>query len=194
MTDQVTKQTTTNEINNVMVGKPKVTGGVYTAPAGTTLPTDAQTALSDQYKALGYISEDGITLNTDRSSESIKAWGGDTVLTPTTGVEYSFGMTFIETTREEVLKTIYGSDHVEVNSGKFDVYATADELDEKIYIIETMDRQGEPIRYIIPRGKLTENGDLNLTDSDAVGYEVTITALPHNEDGYNGAAYRMTNK
>ena len=192
MTDTVTKKTT-NNINNVMVGKPKVTGGLYIAPAGTTLPEDASTALSETYKALGYISEDGIKLGTDRSSEPIKAWGGDTVLTPTTGVEYKFSFTLLETTREEVLKLVFGESHVKMTNEKFDVYATAEELEEHVFIIETMDRQGNPIRYIIPRGKLTENGDSTLTDSDAVGNEVTITALPHSDDGFNNAAYRMTN-
>ena len=34
-----------NSINNVVVGKPLVTGGISVAPLGTVLPTDATTAL-----------------------------------------------------------------------------------------------------------------------------------------------------
>lgn len=192
MTDTVTDKTT-NNINNVMVGKPKVTGGIYIAPAGTKLPEDATTALGELYKSLGYISEDGIKLSTDRSTETIKAWGGDVVLAPTTGVEYKFGFTLIEPTREEVLNLVYGKNHVEITNGKFDVYATSEELEEHVFIIETIDRNGNSIRTIIPRGKLTENGDSTFNNSDPLGNEVTITAMPHNDDGYNGAAYRMTN-
>jgi hypothetical protein len=186
---------TTNNVNNVTVGKPQITGGIYMAPSGTTLPTDASTALSDDYKSLGYVSEDGVKVSTDRSSETIKAWGGDTVATPTTGVTYSMQFTLIEYTSENVLQLVYGKEHVNVGTdGKFDAYATAEDLEEHVFVIETMDRKGDPLRMIIPNGKLTSNGETSLTDSEVAGYDVTITALPHSEDDYDGASYLVTNK
>lgn len=183
-----------NNTSNVMAGKPSVKGGIWYAPKGTTLPVDAKTALAATYKCLGYISEDGVTPSIERESETIKAWGGDTVLTPTTGVTYSFAFTLLEALNEEVLKLVYGDDNVTVSDDTFDVYATSDELPEHVFIIETMDSSGNAIRYIIPRGKITENGDTTLSDSEAVSYELTITAMPHNDDDFNGASFRYTNK
>lgn len=183
-----------NNLDNVMAGKPSVKGGIWWAPKGTALPTDASTALAAAYKCLGYVSEDGITPSIERESETIKAWGGDTVLTPTTGVTYTFQFALLEAINEEVLKLVYGDDHVTASSGEFDVYATSEELPEHVFVIETIDKDGNPIRYIIPRGKLTENGDSALTDSEAVSYDVTITAMPHHDDNYNGASFRFTNK
>ena len=62
--------------------KPKTTGAIWVAPVGSTLPTDATTALDAAFKCLGYASEDGVTNANSPDTDTVKAWGGDTVLTP----------------------------------------------------------------------------------------------------------------
>ena len=58
---------------NVSVGKPAVSGAIFRAPTGTTLPTDATTALASAYKAMGYVSDDGVTQSMTRETEQINA-------------------------------------------------------------------------------------------------------------------------
>ena len=37
-------------------------------------------------------------------------------------------------------------------------------------------------RVVIPDGKVSEVGDITYSDSDAIGYEITLSAMP-DEDG-----------
>ena len=53
-------------VSNVSTGKPKVAGAVFFADVGTTLPTDASSALAAGFADLGYVSENGVT-NTNTS-------------------------------------------------------------------------------------------------------------------------------
>lgn len=168
-----------SKVNNVSTGKPKVAGAVYRAVLGTTLPTNATSELADAYKELGYISEDGVTNSNAPETDEIKAWGGDTVLTVQTDKPDTFEMKFIETMRVEVLKMIYGEDNVvEENDGSITVKATASEMDEAVYVLDMVLRGGAMKRIVIPDGKISDLGDIEYKDDDAIGYEATITALP----------------
>ena len=70
-----------NNTAYINAGKPKVGGAFYIAPAGTTLPTDATTALTNAFVCAGYISDAGFKNNNARETAEVKAWGGDIVLT-----------------------------------------------------------------------------------------------------------------
>ena len=101
-----------NDTKNISAGKPKVSGAVFRAPLGTTLPTDSTTALNEAFVGLGFVSDDGVTNASNIESEFIKAWGGQTVYTAADDREDTFAMTFIEALNTEVLKAYYGDSNV----------------------------------------------------------------------------------
>ena len=168
-----------NNTANVTAGKPKIGGAIFRAPIGTTLPGNATTDLSSAFVCLGYVSEDGLTNDNSPESESIKAWGGDTVLNVQTSKDDTFGFTLIEALNVNVLKTIYGEDNV---SGTLDtgitVQANAEDLDEYVWAIDMVMRNGVLKRIVIPDGKVSAVGTITYADGDAVGYETTLQTAP----------------
>ena len=176
-----------NDASSVAVGKPKVGGAVFIAPIGTTLPTDATTTLDEAFECLGYISEDGVTITEERDSESITAWGGDAVYTTQTSYTETFAFTPIEV-NPVVAAAEYGDANVEVTSGAMTITHNSAELPEKIVVIETVPNSKTVDRFVVPRAKLTEKGDLTLTDSDPMGRECTYTAMP-DTDGNTAYEY-----
>lgn len=173
---------TNNSTKNVTVGKPKIGGSVFRAPAGTALPTDATTKLNDSFENLGYISDDGATFSTERESEDIKAWGGDTVLTPQTGFTDSMSLTFIEPLRPVVQKTVRGDDNVtgDLTNG-MTVKVNSVEDTEHVYVIEQVLSNNTLFRTVVPAGKITELDEVTYADGEAVGYGTTISCIPDSD-------------
>ena len=167
-------------VANVSTGKPKVAGAVFRAPRGTTLPTDATTALVAAFKELGYVSEDGVTNNNTPDSDTIKAWGGNTVLVVQNEMTDEWTLTLIESLNPEVLKAVYGDARVTVDSqaGTITVQATADQRIDAAYVIDMIMKGGALKRVVIPNGSMSELGEIVYKDDEAVGYELTLNALP----------------
>ncbi|VRO10621.1 major tail protein [Streptococcus pneumoniae] len=174
---------TTASASNVTAAKPKIGGAVSTAPAGTILPTNAKTDLDAAFETLGYISDDGLTNANSPESKAIKAWGGQTVLSSQTEKKDTFKYKLIEGLNIEVLKEVYGPDNV---SGTLEtgitVKANGKELPEHCLVIDTLLKNGYVKRVVIPRGKVSEIGEISYKDGEPIGYELTITALPDNSE------------
>ena len=168
-----------NTATNVSTGKPNISGGVYTAPIGTPVPTDATSPLDEAFICLGYVSEDGLSNNNELSVEAIKAWGGNIVYRSLTEMNDEFGLALIETENVDVLSTVYGEDHVTVDAaGNVSVDVVGEDPIERIYVFELMLRGGRAKRIVIPDGAITSRDEITYNDSDAIAYGITISAYP----------------
>lgn len=169
-------------VSNVSVGKPRTSGSIFRAPLGTTLPTDATTTLGAAFVQLGYVSDDGVVNANTPESEKIKAWGGDTVLTPLTEKEDEFQLTLLEVLNSDVLAAVYGEDHVTGTLATgITVEATSEESEEAVWVVDMIMRGGVLKRIVIPDGKISDMDDITYKDDEAIGYALTITALPDAE-------------
>ena len=161
------------------VGKPKIGGAIYRAPLGTTLPTDAKTALPAEYKNCGYVSSDGLTNSKTRETTELNAWGGDKVRDAQTSKTDTFGLTFIEIRNIDVLKAVHGDDNVTESNGLTTIRENAKELDRAVWVVDMILNEGFLKRVVIPEGKITEVGDVTYKDDELIGYESTISAYPY---------------
>lgn len=159
-----------NDSSNVRVG---VTGSVHRGTLGATLPGDVTTAPTG-FTDLGYISEDGVAQTIDRSTEQIKAWGGDTVRTIQTEHDVQYTFTFIET-KAEVLEMYYNDPDATASL----VSITAAQAERATFIIDVVDGD-QLIRLEIPDAQVTDTGDVTYATEEAIGYEVTIDCYPDN--------------
>ena len=170
-----------SNVENVSYGKPRAGGAAYSAPLTTALPVDAKTALAATYKALGYISEDGLANENSPESEAIKAWGGDTVLVSQTDKPDTFTFKLIEATNLEVLKEVYGTANVTgslTTMAGIKIKANSTELPEHVLVFDMILKGGLLKRVVLPVAKVTEIGEITYVDDDAIGYELTVQAMP----------------
>lgn len=184
-----------NNASNVSTGKPKVTGGVWVAPKGTTLPTDATTALSNAYTCLGFVSEDGVENSNEFDMSTIKAWGGSIVFRSLTELTDEFSFALIESKNIEVLKAVYGAAHVTVtSSGDIKVEIVAEDPAELVWVFEIALRGGNAKRIIVPNGAVTAREAITYNDGDPISYGIKVSAYPdenqqtHHEYIENGGA------
>jgi len=173
-----------------------LTGAVMSAPAGTAGPADPTTAWAAGWLDLGWISEDGVTEGYADDSNEIKAWqGGTTVRTVITGSTATYHFVAIETS-EEVLARYHKGATVTSGVGFSTIEIKGAQPDIRAWGFDIVDGSNH-IRIVVARGEVTERGEITYNNSDAIGYEMTITAYPDDNgvvavkivdaDGFAGA-------
>lgn len=165
-----------------------VTGAVYADPTGAAAaPTDTGSALTGM-DDLGYVSEDGVTLTFPDAGDktALKAWqNGATVRTvrSTTDDSPTIALTLIET-KLEVIEAVFGVEVTQTatdGSWEYDVNSTRDPMPVVIDVIDG----SELIRCYAPQATVSSIGDLSLTHTDAIGYEVTFDCERDSAAGFN---------
>jgi hypothetical protein len=160
--------------DNVRVG---LNGNVYLAAVGTTAPTDLDTAWAAGWADLGYLSEDGVSMEYSTDTTDINAWQSlSPVRKVLTSVDMTLGFTALEL-KTSTVKLYFPSSTMTDVSGTVHKLAipAAPEPDERAIGLEWIDGDVKN-RLIIPRGEVTERGAITIGRSDAVGLEMTISA------------------
>ena len=174
--------TVTNNKAYVSAGKPKITGAIYRAPLGTTLPTTATETLAAAFKAMGYVSADGLTNANNASTSNIRAWGGDVVLVVESEKNDTLAFTLLEVLSKDVLAAVHGGANVTGSlSDGIAVEVNADVQEEAIWVIDMILRGNVAKRIVAPDAVISAMADVVYKDDSAIGYGVTLTCLPDSD-------------
>lgn len=161
----------------VTVGSAAATGAIFIAPKGTTLPTDATTALASAFVLLGFTSDAGVQISESSSTEAIRAWEGRTeVYNVRTEYTESVSFTPIQC-NADVSKLTWGDDKVIVGSnGDLTIKHHGGTLEPVVVAIETTPREGIVRRYT-GTAQLTERGEATLDGTQVDGRQLTFNML-----------------
>lgn len=164
---------------NVLVGAPDVnaSGGALIGEVATdaaAYPTDASAELSADLgmEPAGFIGEDGVTKNVNRTTEKIRDWNRDTVIVVETEHDVTLSLTFLESANATVLKAIYGDENVVIDGQKIQVMDAAGELPHKSLAFEMKGGAGKKARLFAADAQVTNVGDITFTKAGLIQYQV----------------------
>mgnify|MGYP000844440494 FL=1 len=170
-----------NDKSNIAIGLPNPKGALYWAPLGTTLPTDATTALDNAFINLGYVTEDGLTSSTAEEGDDIKVWGSEIVARNQTSYGRTFTFNLLEVCRASVLQFRYGKGNVKIETdGSITVDDTGEVLPHGVFVCETIETNSTGARrhrQVLGDAQFTDrSGDITFNNSDPLALPTSLTA------------------
>lgn len=160
------------DANNV---RSALTGAVYRAPLGSTLPTNPTSPWAVAFEELGYVSEDGLTETRSDDWNAIRAWQNRTIVRQLlTGSDYTLAFSLLETTA--VGLETYHSGSLMTDNGSVATMEVMEPTEQHyVFGLDVLDGDVH-MRLIIPDGQVTEVGEIVYKNGEPLMYPLTITA------------------
>lgn len=158
------------------------TGMFFHAPAGTALPTYPLEDLDTAWAEVGDISDEGITLNFDRSTENLRNWANKIKRTIMTDHSETIAATIMDTT-QEVFETILGADAVTTTAATSEHGAlvkaslSQNTLPEEEAYLFIMKDDDDAIAIGCTEGQITEMDSVTFEPGATINWVPTITAI-----------------
>jgi hypothetical protein len=169
-----------------------VTGGILVAPIGTAVPTTAAAVPNVAFKALGYVSEDGLEPQGERTVNAIRDWNADIIAQLQTEHSVRFSLTLYAAWDSDVLTQVFGADNVTVTAATastgtlITVEETGSVLPHRAWIFD-MAHDLRKLRIVLPNAKITEVTERPYVAGELAGFQITVEAF---KDSSGVKAYR----
>ena len=183
-----------NNDAQIIAPSPVVGGGVYRAPVGTTLPTDTTTALNVAFVSLGYVDDDGVTINIDRPSTDHYAWGGDLIASLQQHYAPTWTFKLYQVLDPDVLKAVHSDGNVTVtaatpSTGTLTTVNMNAKLNVNSAWVFDAYYQSNNVRFALPNARVVQVGNYQLTHKNVAVYPVTLKPFPDTNGNF---AYQYT--
>lgn len=177
--------------NNVFVGAPdqSVTGAILSGPTVDTEAAEfiddvAVTGLEDS----GYVSEDGVTITPEDTTESIKDWSGAEIRRILTEFTGTIAWTHLELSAGAA-RNYFGDDQVDISPAtestgtQMRMSLGKNELPTKRWVFKVKDGD-KRVMIVVPKGQVVSRGEIPLTATGAITLPVELATYP-DADGQN---------
>lgn len=162
------------------------TGAVLTGPVITTIPaniTDALTAIAS-FDSSGYVSNDGVTLTTELSTNDLQEWNGATVRKLMESFTGTITLNIIQADYEGWCQAI-GAENVTriaattTHGEQLHIKLGAHMAQPKAWALKMKDGDFRML-VLVPNGQVVSNIEMTFASSDAIALPLEISC---NDDG-----------
>lgn len=174
---------TSNNTANVSTTKGVIGGYFFTAPEGTTLPTDNTTALDNAFVNIGYISDAGVVHSKSGSNTNFHDMNMDTIASAASEIDRTMVQKFVEV-NVNALKEARGQTNVTTSTTMITAKDTNDDMPYRCIVQELVLKGGRKWRRVIPRAKVTDWGDETDLSTELAGFELTYTKFADSTGAY----------
>jgi hypothetical protein len=168
----------------VFVGVPDqlVTGAILTGPETDTIPATIDDVDFDGLDDSGYVSEEGVTLTPEDSTESIKDWSGAEIRRILTEFTGEIAWTHLEL-NAQAARNYFGDDQVEVETATTEhgeqmrLALGKHVLPTKSWYFKVKDGDRRLV-ILVPHGSVSSRGEIPLNATGPVTLPVTLASYP----------------
>ncbi|MBR2835919.1 MAG: hypothetical protein IKE43_09480 [Coriobacteriales bacterium] len=165
-----------------------VSGAIAVAPVGTTMPTDAKSALANTFDDGGYVGDAGITLGLNRNTNVIRDWSQGVVRTLLNSFDGTVVVPIIQID-EWSAKRLIGDDNVVVTAAtttasgqiKMKIGSQLPDPEEWVFSMKDGDRR---VRVILPDACITAIDNVAFVPNAVNNWNATLTCS-EDADGYS---------
>lgn len=184
----VTAPVTADNVLELLAPSPRTSGSILWGPIGTALPTTSYAPLDGstagaKFTDLGFADDGGLKQRETRSTTDVFAWGGDLVGTLQTQYDRTMTFRLMQFRNTEVLAAAYGLSNVSVipatstNGKEIAVKLNPNLLDTRSWVFDGFYAQNL-VRIVIPIGRITTIGEVDMTHKSYMTIECTLKAYP----------------
>jgi hypothetical protein len=183
----MTAPVTAVNVLELLAPSPRTSGSILWAPIGATLPTTSYAPIDGTvgtgFKDLGYADDTGLKQRETRSNTDVFMWGGDIGGTLQGNYDRTMMFRLMQFRNTEVLSAAYGISNVSVvaantTQGKeIAVKLNPKLLDTRSWIFDGF-YASNLVRIVIPIGRITVVGEVNMTHKTYMTIECTLKAYP----------------